>query len=218
MSKRWKPANVLGMLAVLWCITSPASGAPFTCQGEEKARIAKVGQSVVSRPSRHELRVLVNGKTLKFIDKAPYGEDMDGTRYEFCDRQDGYILLQFFDDMVFTGKLIDEASGAVTPGGEDVILSPDRRAYFASEQPDGLDGNVWKIYAINGKQSWSGYSFITEPGNADMAMAYLSAPAWDDKGRFSATAQCANSRKTWKTTLTKNAGAWDWSPIVKCKK
>ena len=144
---------VLATLAALGCITSTASGAAFMCKGDEKARGATRGKGVVSRHSRHELRVLVNGKTLTFIDKAPYGEDMDGSRVEFCDRQDGYILLQVFEDMESTGKLIDEASGAVTPGGEEVILSPDRRAYFASEQPDGLDGMVWKIYAINGKQS-----------------------------------------------------------------
>lgn len=184
---------------------------------EEKARIAERAKGVVLRKGKHDLRVVAAGKSIAFVDKAPYGEDFSGTNYRFCDRKEGFVLVLFTDEDLFTGKLINETTGKVTDAGHDVLFSQDRRAYLAAKQPNGLDGSAWTIFDVEGRQSYSGYSFISHPKKPDSTMAELSAPVWDASGKLSATAECLSNPATkWKVTLTKNAGKWDWSPKGKC--
>jgi hypothetical protein len=210
------------LAAILACIAASAQAAPLTleCPGmfdvaKERQQIRALGAGVVVRRSEHDLRVTVQGKTLTFLDVLRDVDDIDW--YQFCDRKDGFILLAYAVNDVFTGKLINEATGKVTPAGLSVVFSPDRRAYFADEQPDGLDGNVWLIYALDGRKSWSGFSFIPHVDDAGRMTATLSAPAWEASGRFGALAQCiGNSPAQWKVTLTNHGGKWDWLPKRAC--
>ena len=183
----------------------------------EQARIDALAKGVVTRTSKNELRVVANGRTLKFIDKVGNDIDMDATRHVFCDRKEGFILIAYTDFSLFTGKLINEATGKVTQGGDSVVLSDDRRAYFASEQPDGLDALVWKIHAIDGRKSWSGYSYIPEAGDWGRMSATLSKEKWGHNGQFTAEATCVfKPAIIWQTTLTKLDGTWDWHPKRTC--
>jgi len=181
----------------------------------EAKRIAGRAQGVVRRESKHVLSVRTAAGVLRFKDEPPYDEPLAGKHHYFCDRRDGFILLQVADESDFTGVLIDEATGKKTEAGTEVLFSNDRRAYFATIQPDGLDGMVWKIYAVDGKPSWSGYSFIEKrKGEFD---ATLETPAWTDTGEFTAMAQClADEKVRWKVKLTKVGSQWQWLPNRKC--
>jgi len=181
---------------------------------QEAQAIRKLAGDVVKRRSAHALDISVAGKVKKFIDRPPHDEPFSGVHYYFCDRKAGFILLFKTDESVFSGTLINEHTGAITPGGEQVILSPDRRAYFVSEQPDGLDGEQWKIYFVDGKLSWSGFSFIS---NHDHAHAYLEKPMWGLNGEFMAEAMCTQKpEKRWTVKLVNKDGRWEWSPKKKC--
>ncbi len=180
---------------------------------DEAALIAKLADGKVVRQSRHVLQVQAGGKTINLVDKPPHDEPFSGTHRWFCDRRDGFILLRTDDDSRYTGTLVNEATGDVSPGGEDVTFSADRRAYFATVQPDGLDGEEWKIYAVTGKLSWSGFSYIPEAHDRDRIVAQLANPRWQPNGEFTAEATCVFGRhRTWPVTLKKISNTWDWYP------
>ncbi|KQV58069.1 hypothetical protein ASE26_24250 [Duganella sp. Root198D2] len=179
-------------------------------------RINRLASGVVARKGAHLLKVTTKAGVQTFKDKPPYDEPLDGVHHYFCDRKEGFILIKVEDGGEFTGKLIDEQTGTVMKGGESVLFSEDRRAYLASEHGDGLDGDVWTIYAVNGQVSWTGYNFISAP---DQSYRYvdLGMPAWMPNGELVASATCASDEnRKWKMKLVKNNGQWDWAPRKKC--
>lgn len=209
-------------LTVLLCIGSLASKAnpiSLSCEsaGDDHSRISKLAPDIVSRVNEHQLKIVTKSGTVLLVDKPPYNEPLSGVRYQFCDRRAGFLLVLMRDETQFTGQLINEETGAVTDAGEYVLMSSDRRAYFATEQPDGLDGQEWSIHAVGGKRSWSGYSFFSQRGNPNRPYAYLENPAWLPSGEFTATASCAsNIEIKWTVKLVKNRGEWSWQPQRKC--
>jgi len=201
----------------------PAHGAGlhFSCgyenngPADEAKRIASRAQSAVRREGKRVLSVRTAQGVLRFQDKPPYDEPMAGTVHRFCDRGSGYTLVTVEEEGGITGVLVDEASGKKTRAGAEVLLSNDRRAYFAASGEDGLDGMIWKIHAIDGTTSWSGYNFIEQAnGYSDTT---LDTPAWTDTGEFTAMAQClADDKRRWKVKLTKVNGKWQWLPKRTC--
>jgi hypothetical protein len=204
-----------------WLNPAHAAGPHFACGYEdndpavEAKHIAASGQDVVRRDSKHVLSVRTAQGVLRFTDKPPHDQPLNGVHYHFCDRHDGYTLVLVEDEADFNGVLIDEASGRQTEAGPEVLFSNDRRAYFAETAPDGLDGQVWAIRAADGTTSWSGYSFIEKSkGVSDTS---LDTPAWTDTGEFTAMAQCtADDKLRWKVKLTKVRGQWQWLPKRTC--
>jgi hypothetical protein len=186
---------------------------------KETAAIQARAPGVVKRISKHVLEIRTPARTLTIKDQPPFDEPFSGVHHTFCDRKDGFILLSVTDEDVWTGKLINEQTGEVTPAGGDVIFSPDRRAYFAREQPNGLDGNRWKIYALNGKLSWSGFSFIEVKNMPGHMQAYLENPAWLANGEFSAKATCigGHNEQSWNVKLIKGRDGWSWKPGQACR-
>ncbi|MFP5394368.1 MAG: hypothetical protein ACLGI6_22985 [Gammaproteobacteria bacterium] len=214
---------VLALVAQVLALDAQAGSLTLSCPSasstsfSERKHIAALAPGVVQRMVKHTLQVKAGGKTLKFVDAPPYDEPLDGVRYTFCDRREGFILLTHTDADRFGGKLIIEATGEVLPAGESVMFSPDRRAYFADVQPDGLDGMEWFIHGVDGRLSWKGYSFLKHPHKEGWMTATLADPQFDAKGQFSAQATCIQSDKiSWKVTLVKQGGVWDWRPIRKC--
>jgi hypothetical protein len=183
----------------------------------ESKLISRLAEDVVQRKSVHELVVRTSAGTRTFVDKPPHDEPLSGLHYYFCDRNGGYILLRVEDETLASGRMIDEATGKVIPGGESVNFSPDGRAYLTWEQPDGLDGSLLKVYSKNGALSWSGFSFIPEANNRDRIYASLENPSWGVGGKLYADATCAGAQKKWRVTLTKTYSTWDWSPQKKCR-
>lgn len=183
---------------------------------KEQTQIRKLAPGLVARKGAHLLKVTTKAGVQSFKDQPPYDEALAGVHHYFCDRKEGFILLSVQDSDLFTGKLINEQTGAVTEGGESVLFSEDRRAYLTSEQPDGLDGNLWKVYAVNGKLSWSGYSYIPDK-NPDYSYAQLDTPTWMPNGELVANATCSlDLNRKWKVKLVKNNDQWDWAPRKKC--
>ncbi|MEK8033359.1 hypothetical protein AACH06_21280 [Ideonella sp. DXS29W] len=183
----------------------------------EKGLIAGLAPGVVTRVSEHRLRVRSASGTQDFVDEPPHDEPFGGVHYYFCDRKEGWILLMKLDQTLSTGTLVNEATGKITPGGETVLFSQDKRAYLVSEQPNGMDGNTWAIYATDGRQSWSGYNFIVGQGPNLTAHAYLSEPTWTATGELIAQATCTmNLEITWRAKLVKKDGEWNWQPKKPC--
>jgi hypothetical protein len=183
----------------------------------EHNRIAQAGGGLVRRVSKDRLIVQVAGKMLQLDNNDPEDNNA-GLRFGFCERRDGWILLHHADSMRFTGVLINETTGAQIPAGETVAFSYDRRAYFATRQPDGLDGEEWEIHFADGRVSWTGFSFIRNPDSPNYAYAELDEPHWLSSGVFVARATCMSDRnRQWRVMLSKNAyGQWDWDPIKPC--
>lgn len=210
------------VLAALAAGTVQAESLALNCgesgtAGLEAKRIKAVAGGVVKRQSKHVLQVEAGGKTLKFADKPPYDEPLDGQRYEFCERKDGFILLAHDNGDELTGKLVNEATGKVTAGGDSVLFSADRRAYFATSQDNGKDGATWNIYALDGRRSWTGGDYLLHPTKPDYIAAQLSDQRWEASGEFSAQAQCIEGKVApWRVKLVKSAGGWDWQPRRKC--
>jgi len=183
---------------------------------KEQARIRKLAPGVVARRGAHLLNVTTATGVRSFKDQPPYDEPLDGVRYSFCDRKEGFILVNMMDSYLFTGKVINEQTGAVTDGGESVYFSEDRRAYLVSEQPDGMDGSVWKVYSVNGKLSWSGYNYIPD-SDPNYRYTDLDTPTWMPSGELLANATCSSDlERKWKVKLVRNNGQWDWAPRKKC--
>lgn len=212
----------LGALLGLTALASHAQAFKLECpdprgKGVEAKSIKSLAAGVVERRGKHELRVKTAKGLRKLVDKAPHDEPLSGLHYYFCDRKEGFVLLRVEDGSTFTGNLVVEATGQVLPAGQTVLFTPDRKAYWASVQEDGLDGEVWKIYTANGAVSWSGYNFLHEKGEGGRMYAELANPTWAPNGQFIAQAQCLNKLdRTWKVRLTRISGEWDWRPKKAC--
>ena len=184
----------------------------------EAAEIRRLAPESVQRTAPHVLRVTTAAKAVVLKDQPPHNEPFSGKHYYFCSRGAGYLHFRLEEEGLFTGVLVNEQSGAVLPAGQEVVFSPDLRAYFATEQPDGLDGEVWEIHAADGRLSWSGYSFMPRQGRPETIYATLDQPAWTARGEFTARATCIDgSQHSWPVKLLKIAGAWQWRPYASCK-
>ncbi|KVG66829.1 hypothetical protein WJ33_26095 [Burkholderia ubonensis] len=149
-----------------------------------EARLLRETQGKATRVSVHLLLVKAAGRVLEFRD-VPSNEALMDVHYAFCGSRDGYSLVGWANGDVFTGKLIDEKSAQVSPGGLRVIFSPDRQAYLTVEQEDGMDGEDWTVhYANDGKASWKGHSFF----RSKSASIELDDPRWTDNGELIASA------------------------------
>ncbi|MFP5394369.1 MAG: hypothetical protein ACLGI6_22990 [Gammaproteobacteria bacterium] len=203
---------------------APSTPLQLSCENAsdeaEKKRIAASAADVVRRISATRLVIKAGGKTLALVDKGdPQRFDGEGDFYRYCERKDGFILIRHVDGHLDSGKLINEATGDIVPGGARVLFSQDRRAYLAIFEKDGSEGSHWRVYAADGRLSWDGYDYLHPPGNLGWVLAYMVQPSWDERGRLSAEARCeSDPKRAWKVTLVKVGATWDWRPAPKCPK
>lgn len=162
---------------------------------------------LASRPSEHVLQLHVAGKTLSFRDQP--GDGLDNIAYFFCASHDGYTLIQWNDSNWFTGQLIDERTGNILPGGSSVLFSPDRRAYFAEHQEDGMEGQVWTIYWADGRRAWQDDNYFPLDAHRHPdAYVQLEDPAWTANGEL--TAKSSGAAPGPLAKLIKVNGKWSW--------
>lgn len=196
---------------------------------EEEAKVLRQAPQGAKRTGRHHLRIKWTAGFREFADKAPYGDEfLEGTAYYYCgyNKTANIHLIHEQIDGLFTGILVDNASGKILPGGEKVSFSSDLSKYLAQVQPDGLDGEEWYVYQRNGQLVWKGLSGISEHHpklNYDYFIVELSAPKWNGQGELEATGICASEREKAKkkeTTVTlKRVGrSWKWLPELLCPK
>jgi hypothetical protein len=189
----------------------------YECEDNNPSReiaLIKESGNTVKRKGKHEISITTSTKTLSIKDKPPYDVDYGGVFYTYCGHENGYYMLFKRDqgEGNFSGILVNDKTGAILPGGKSILFSPDMNSYLTSEQPDGLDGEVLKVYTIDGHLTWNGYSFIERESHEYM-YATLSLLDWNDKNVLTAWATCAGQVDGgWKVKLLNTDGHWDWSP------
>lgn len=125
---------------------------------------------------------------------------------------------------MFTGVLLDNLTGKIVPAGQYVSFSNDKKKYFASVQPDGLDGEEWYVYTGNGVLIWKGLSGISKRHPKDKYeyfVADLDNPRWNSAEELEADLLCSADRDkpmTDKTTVALRlvGKRWAWLPEVTC--
>jgi hypothetical protein len=159
------------------------------------------------RIDEHTLEVKFAGGSKSFKDEGPFDYDLDGVGYEYCDYSAStkFHLIRKRDQDLFTGILMSETSGKVLDAGQVVIFSPDGKKYFASRQPNGMDGSEWFIFTVSGELEWQGNSM------ADT----LIEPNWSSAGKFQARYRCGDEDYK-DVVLTKMGKEWGWVPEPKC--
>lgn len=182
---------------------------------QQEADRAKQSPHGARRLGKHTLEVgWSNGKRI-FKDKPPYNEPLDGLKWTYCGYNSTLKLHMLIksDDALFTGVLVDDATGALLPGGEKVLFSKDAQYYLAYEQPDGQDGETIKLYSRNGHLLWKGYNgFIAEDGKS--VVAEFTDAHWDSQGRLQAVAKLDSGKQQTVTLTRLNSGKWDWLPHI----
>ena len=198
--------------------------APFG-QGERKEQaFLQRAPHGASRLSKHQLTVGWAGGTARFVDKAPYMEgEQAGSRYLYCgfSPELAMHLIYYAHDELSEGLLLDDRNGKRLPAGDFVAFSPRNDAYFIARQPDGLDGQEWRLYSRDGKVLWKGLSGIEARKEWTYFVATLKAPRWNDRGELQATLTCTVGNQphlSATVTLVHQQSAWRWLPVVDCPK
>jgi hypothetical protein len=179
------------------------------CDGKEEERIEAAHS--VKRMNPHRLEIHWLHGTKIFADEPPYDEDLDGVRWTYCDYKPAQKLyfLQKADKGLFTGVLLNETTGKILDAGEEIVISPNAQLFFASRQPDGMDGQEWFVFNMDGTIQWQGTSETD----------HYFEPSWNSKGELQAKFSCASgeAKDSWKrVTLTKSGSNWTWLPAIPC--
>ncbi len=228
-----KPRTIIRDAA---CVIAMAVFAVASAQGQEKPVSGRRAGTVLDCPAnakdalsqaphgaqrigKHVLEVRWTGGTHLFKERAPYLDgEIGGVVWTYC----GYDPTARFhliykgdgDHAFFTGVLLDDKTGALRPGGESVLFSPDRKFYLTYAQPDGLDGQVTDLYRRDGKKLGEGYSGMLKPDGKEILVTddNIRDLFWDDRDRLHATAYL-DGGKTAPVDLIQQAGgkiAWQF--------
>lgn len=177
-------------------------------------------RGAVRRVTKHRLVVPWAHGTRVFADSGDHTGYLDGVRYRYCAPVLGYQLVAKAADGLFTGVLLDTATGLTLPAGHQVEFAPDMSRYFAIQQPDGLDGEEWLVYSRAGVRLWKGLSGIeakSRHGDWTYFIAVLDQPHWDERGILSARLRCAADTTQAVTVTLQQVGAHlAWRPNVTC--
>ena len=175
-----------------------------------------------SRVSKHRLTVKWSAGVATFRDSGLVDGYLGGIGYEYCGYSSsaGLHLINKSDGDVFTGVLLSQATGKIMAAGKSVMFAPDM-SYFATAQPDGLDGEEWFVYSPTGVRRWKGLSGISAKHPTlkyNYFIATLEEPHWSANGELQATLKCSGgSQSPTVVTLRQQNKAWTWLPTVACK-
>ena len=181
----------------------------------EEAAKFKQAPHGAKRLGAHVIEVGWAGGKHILKDKPPYNEPLDGVRWTYCGYNADLKLHMLLkeDEALFTGALVDDATGALLPGGQKVLFSKNAQYYLAYEQPNGQDGETIKLYRRNGTLLWEGYNGFLSADGKDV-LANFENMHWDDHNRPQAIVRLSDG-KTQTVTLTKgNDGKWQWLPRI----
>lgn len=195
-----------------------AAGISLDCPdtGKEAVAMAAMHGKVV-RHGKHELLIQTQAGLVRLKDEPPYDEELSGTKYSYLCMREGFYIVSLNTEGLFTGVLVRDKTGKILPGGQTVMLSPDRSEYFISQQPDGLDGAEWMIYSMDGKRLWSGYSFTTRRKTTELIGDYLlENPSWGKNNTIKADVVCASNVEMKKWVATLNPADSSWQPLLAC--
>ncbi|MGC2639289.1 MAG: hypothetical protein WA294_19040 [Acidobacteriaceae bacterium] len=165
------------------------------------------------RLSKHLLEVHWAGGVRRFHDEKPY-EPLAGVRWFYCayDPQTKMHLIGKDDSDVFTGVLLNDQTGELLPGGEEVSFSPNSALYLASEQPDGQDGPTLKVFRMDGQPVWKGYGRILESNGSGVAAELISVQ-WNAQNQTVMEVALPDGKHQLET-LTREGDRWEWLPRI----
>lgn len=221
MTSRWVSVGVVSCGICLGSLSAQAEDLRLTCEeyaGDALAEARNIATThgMVSRHGLHELRIRAAGRLIRLRDRPPYDESLDGTHYRYCGLHAGFHVIQVDDEALFGGVLVNTRDGKLLPGGETVLMTSDYRRYLAMVQPDGLDGQVWKIYQGNGKLLWSGYDFVPDAKREGYMTHQLQNPHWSVQRHLQAEAYCVDTKPetAWPVQLGDDGV---WRPLHQCQ-
>jgi hypothetical protein len=196
----------------------------LSCSGDEASAL-RVAPHGAERVSPHRLAVTWARGIAEFADSGTEAGTIGGTAYRYCafSATAGVHLIQKNAGDLFTGVLLDQATGRTLRAGQEVSFAPDGRHYFAWTQQDGVEGQEWYVYARNGALVWRGVSLIIQRIRGEQyrhSFADLSEPRWSGSGRLQATVTCENgpTQPPGTVTLTRSRVGWAWRPAIKCER
>jgi hypothetical protein len=211
---------MLALLVVAGFAAAQAQSVPTLSCAESEIVALRSASPGVQRSSKHRLDIRWVKGTRSFADSGVVEGDMDGIRYQYCGFALGYHLIRKADNGLFTGVLLDTTTGKALPAGQTVIFAPGGERYFATQRPDGLDGEEWLIYSRTGSRLWKGVSGIlakSPQGEWDYFVATLERPHWSAAGELEATLRCTADRNRTTTVTLRAAGRrYAWDPPVRC--
>ncbi len=162
------------------------------------------------RIGKHTLEVNWARGVHRFVDEECTG-DLGGSCWEYCGYHASYHLHQINHEEgdLFTGVLLDDASGKLLPGGGSVIFSPDGKRYLASSQEDGKQLSDWKLYSREGALLWAGDSGIVAKNNG--VLAEFENPTWSSSGDLLVDSEDLASGNRFVLILMQGADKkWKW--------
>lgn len=213
--------NALALVAALSIAAQNPAPTTLKCEGSESV-LLRAAPKGTARVAKGRLAVAWAKGTKVLKDSGTAEGYMDGVSYEYCafDPVGHLHLIHKHDGAQFSGILLDHTTGKVIPGGLEVQFAPDRSRYFATAQPDGLDGEEWFVYSAAGAKLWKGVSGITAKHpklKYDYFIATLSAPRWSPSGELEAQLTCTQGTRSPTTVkLLKVGGGYAWQPSVTC--
>jgi hypothetical protein len=186
---------------------------------DEKVTLATAPHGA-TRPSPHRLDVTWSRGVRSFVDVAPYGIGAEeGVRHFYCGYDPAtkmHLIYRYNEDEV-DGLMLNDRTGVVLGAGYSVIYTADQRRYLAIVQPDGVDGQEWRIYFADGRLEAKGPT-----GRCDRAFqcTEIESPRWTAEGRLEADAICwSDDRKAHRVPVRLSApdSSWSWTPEKPCK-
>ena len=183
---------------------------PRTTEETKRMRQAPHG---AKRPSRRKLQINWAHGFQVFEEKAPYDEGLDGVWYAYCGYSPdlGLHLMMKQDGDLFTGVMMEESTGKLLPGGENVLFSPDRKHYIALEQQNGRDGNTVKLYDSRGILLWNNGDHLDDISS--LRLADDPDIRWDKKNRILAEAVTQNGKAFTVQLFTTADRQRKWVPL-----
>jgi hypothetical protein len=166
------------------------------------------------RISKRQIEVAWSGAKRVFADAPPYDEPLDGVRWVYCGYSPGlklHLLLKR-ENSLFTGALLDDSTGSLLAGGQEVLFSPGNRYYLAYEMEDGDVTEVLKLYRINGELLWSGNNgLVSDDGSL---LANFRDLRWNAPDKVQAVAVPYDGSKPFVVALTLHEKTgWGWDPL-----
>jgi hypothetical protein len=188
--------------------------------GKSEDTALRAAPVAVRRVSKDRLMIRWARGIRIFRDTGVVAGELGGTAYEYCGQVLGYHLIRKADEGLFTGVLLDTVTGKLLPAGQFVMFAPDSARYFATQQPNGLDGEEWLVYSRTGTRVWKGLSGISAKASDakyDYFIATLESPHWTSEGELSATLRCASdTTRTAAVTLKRSGARYSWAPVMRC--
>jgi len=193
----------------------------------DQAAAMRTNRFVTRTDSIHLVLHLDKGDRV-FRDTLGVPGDPPTAQYVYCGYEP-HTAMHFIEregETLDGGFLVNQHTGATLRAGKSVLFSPARDQYLAVVQPDGLDGEEWRLYRIDGTELWKGFSFLPvfrKDLGYETSYAELSHPRWIN-GDVVVTATCLLASQpasqkvgTVDLTLRNGVAKYEWAPPNACR-